>query len=90
SHRVQTIYSEAAFKSFVRDLYPHLRLVLNTCRELWVRFEPSQMSHGLLMTILPVFFMFLLINNSRPLELYKIFTAKLILYIYLLSLAAGF
>ncbi|EDW85727.1 uncharacterized protein Dwil_GK22996 [Drosophila willistoni] len=89
THRVQTIYNEAAFKSFVRDLNVHLRDILNVCREIWVRFDPTQMSQGLLFCFLPIFFAFLLINNSRSADYGKIFKAKEISYIYLLNIAAG-
>ncbi|KAH8237226.1 hypothetical protein KR038_007292 [Drosophila bunnanda] len=89
THRVQTIYNEAAFKSFVRDLNIHLRDILSTCREIWVRFEPTQMMHGLLFSFLPVFFIFLLVNNSRPGDYVRIFKAKEVFYTYLINLAAG-
>lgn len=89
SHRVQTIYNEAAFKNFVRDLNVNLRDILGTCREIWVRFDPTQMSHGLLFSFLPVFFIFLLVNNSRPVDYGKIFKAKETFYVYLINVAAG-
>ncbi|EDV36022.1 uncharacterized protein Dana_GF12178 [Drosophila ananassae] len=89
SHRVQTIYNEAAFKNFVRDLNVNLRDILGTCREIWVRFDPTQMSHGLLFSFLPVFFIFLLVNNSRPADYEKIFKAKETFYAYLINVAAG-
>ncbi|XP_037946373.1 GPI ethanolamine phosphate transferase 3-like [Teleopsis dalmanni] len=89
THRVKAIYNEAAFKSFFGDVNIQLRQVLKTCREIWVKFDANQMSQGLLITFLPIFFTFLLINNTRAGDFYKIFTAKGITYIYLLNLAAG-
>ncbi|XP_017146673.1 GPI ethanolamine phosphate transferase 3 [Drosophila miranda] len=89
THRVQTIYNGVAYKSFVRDLNTNLRDVLSTCREIWVKFEPTQMSQGLLFCFLPIFFAFLLINNSRPADYPKMFQPKGIFYTYLLNLAAG-
>ncbi|XP_030373820.1 GPI ethanolamine phosphate transferase 3 [Scaptodrosophila lebanonensis] len=89
THRVKSIYNEAAFKSFVGDLNAHLRNILNICREIWVKFDATQMSQGLLFTFLPIFFAFLLINNSRPSEFVEIFTPKEISYTYLLNFAAG-
>ncbi|XP_064543887.1 GPI ethanolamine phosphate transferase 3 [Drosophila montana] len=89
THRVQTIYNEAAFKSFVRDLNINLRDILNVCREIWVKFEPAQMSHGLLFSFLPIFFAFLLINNSNASDYAKIFKTKEVFYTYLMNIAAG-
>ncbi|KAH8348918.1 hypothetical protein KR084_012437 [Drosophila pseudotakahashii] len=89
SHRVQTVYNEVAYKSFVRDLNANLRDILGTCREIWVRFDPTQMSQGLLFSFLPLFFIFLLVNNSRPADYVHIFKAKEVFYTYLINLAAG-
>ncbi|XP_037717757.1 GPI ethanolamine phosphate transferase 3 [Drosophila subpulchrella] len=89
THRVQTVYNEVAYRSFVRDLNTNLRDILGTCREIWVRFDPTQMSHGLLFTFLPLFFIFLLVNNSRPADYAHIFKAKEVFYTYLINLAAG-
>ncbi|XP_016958314.1 GPI ethanolamine phosphate transferase 3 [Drosophila biarmipes] len=89
THRVQTVYNEVAYKSFVRDLNTNLRDILGTCREIWVRFDPTQMTHGLLFTFLPLFFIFLLVNNSRPADYAHIFKAKEVFYTYLINLAAA-
>ncbi|KAH8277868.1 hypothetical protein KR018_009256 [Drosophila ironensis] len=89
THRVQNIINEAAYKSFVRDLNINLRDILGTCREIWVRFDPTQMSQGLLFSFLPVFFIFLLVNNSRPADYVRIFKAKEVFYTYLINLAAA-
>ncbi|XP_017837344.2 GPI ethanolamine phosphate transferase 3 [Drosophila busckii] len=89
THRVQTIYNEVAFESFKRDLDTHLRDILNVCRELWVKFEPTQMSQGLLFSFLPIFFAFLLINNSSASDYANIFKPKEVFYIYLMNIAAG-
>ncbi|XP_023175163.2 GPI ethanolamine phosphate transferase 3 [Drosophila hydei] len=89
THRVQTIYNEAAFKSFVRDLNINLRDILNVCREIWVKFEPTQMSQGLLFSFLPIFFAFLLVNNSNASEYAQIFKPKEVFYTFLINIAAG-
>lgn len=89
THRVQTISTEAAFKSFVRDLNIHLRDILDVCREIWVKFDPTQMSHGLLFSFLPIFFAFLLINNSMASDFAGIFKPKEVFYTYLMNIAAG-
>ncbi|XP_065366612.1 GPI ethanolamine phosphate transferase 3 [Calliphora vicina] len=89
THRVKTIYNEVAFKSFIGDLNINLRLILSTCREIWVKFDATQMSHGLLATFLPIFFSFILINNTRSIDFYKIFQLKEVGYTYLLNIAAG-
>ncbi|XP_075165839.1 phosphatidylinositol glycan anchor biosynthesis class O [Haematobia irritans] len=89
THRVKSIYNEAAFKSFIADLNTHLRQILITCRELWVKFDASQMSQGLLFTFLSIFFSFILINNTPANKLAVIFTMKEMGYTYLLNLAAG-
>ncbi|XP_004521984.1 GPI ethanolamine phosphate transferase 3 [Ceratitis capitata] len=90
THRVKTVYNELAFKSVVRDLNANMRLILNTCREIWVKFDAVQMSQGLLFTLLPIFFAFMLINNLNALELYHTFTLRGIGYTYLINIAAGF
>ncbi|XP_017078560.1 GPI ethanolamine phosphate transferase 3 [Drosophila eugracilis] len=89
THRVQNIYNEVAYKSFIRDLNIHLRDILGTCREIWIRFDPTQMSQGLLFSFLPLFFIFLLVNNSRPADYAHIFKGKEVFYTYLINLAAG-
>lgn len=90
THRVKTVYNEAGFKSFIGDLNDNMRLILNTCREIWVKFDAVQMSQGLLFTLLPIFFSFLVVNNLNALELYRIFTPKGVTYTYLVNIAAGF
>ncbi|KAL5275149.1 PIGO family protein [Megaselia abdita] len=91
THRANTIYNGDAFKSFVGDLNIELRGVLQTCRNVWVKFDPNQMKDGLLATFLPIFFMFLLIVNSKSKSFYQIFTGKVIFHIYALSIvSAGF
>ncbi|XP_053966273.1 GPI ethanolamine phosphate transferase 3 [Anastrepha ludens] len=90
THRVKTVYNEAGFKSFIGDLNANMRLILNTCREIWVKFDAVLMSQGLLLTLLPIFFSFLLINNLHAVEFYRIFTPKAVTYTYLLNIAAGF
>lgn len=91
THRANTIYNGDAFKSFIGDLNIELRGVLQTCRNVWVKFDPSQMKDGLLATFLPIFFTFLLIVNSKPQSLYVIFTGKVVFHIYTLSVvSAGF
>ncbi|KAH8407442.1 hypothetical protein KR222_001268 [Zaprionus bogoriensis] len=89
THRVQSIYSETAFKSFVRDLNLNLRDILSVCREIWVKFEPTQMSQGLLFSFLPIFFAFLLVNNSLARDYAGIFKPKEVFYTYLMNTAAG-
>lgn len=89
THRVKTIYNEVAFKSFIADLNKNLRDILGTCREIWVKFDATQMSQGLLATFLPIFFSFILINNTPSIDFYKIFQLKEVSYTYLLNFAAG-
>lgn len=89
THRVKSIYNEAAFKSFIGDLNIHLRQILSTCRELWVKFDATQMSQGLLVTFFSIFFSFVLINNTPANKLSTIFTIKEMGYTYLLNFAAG-
>lgn len=88
THRANTIYNSEAFKSFVGDLNIELRDVLQTCRNVWVKFDPIQMKDGLLATFLPIFFTFLLVVNSKAQSFYKIFTGKVIFHIFTLSIAS--
>lgn len=89
TQRVKTVYTEAAFKSLMIDMNAYLRSILNICREIWVKFDATQMSHGLLATILPIFFCFILINNSHPTNLHQLFNLRDIGYIYLFNFAAA-
>lgn len=90
THRVKTIYNEAAFKSFLGDLNINLRGILSMCRNIWIKFDATQMSQGLLVTFLPIFLSFILINNTRSIDSYTIFQPREVGYTYLLNCAAGY
>lgn len=63
-----------------------MKNILYICHNIWIKFDANQMSQGLLLTFLPIFFSFLLINNSQVLQLPRIFTTNVILFIYVTNL----
>lgn len=89
TQRVNTVYTEAAFQSFSRDLRHYLKDILESCREIWVKFDAQLISHGLLVTFLTCFATFLLIANSTAHQLAQIFNGTTIYYISVLTFMAG-
>ncbi|XP_052860167.1 GPI ethanolamine phosphate transferase 3 isoform X2 [Anopheles cruzii] len=89
TQRVNTVYTEAAFESFSKDLRLYLKDILEGCREIWVRFDPQLIMHGLLVTFLGCFAMALLIINSSPYQLGQMFHDGVVRYALLLSLVAA-
>ena len=59
----------------------HLRDVLKTCREIWVKFDAQLISYGLTLTFLGLFAMYVLIINSTPSQLHAIFDTSIIRFI---------
>ncbi|XP_035791752.1 GPI ethanolamine phosphate transferase 3-like [Anopheles albimanus] len=91
TQRVNTVYTEAAFESFSKDLRIYLKDILEGCREIWVRFDPQLISHGLLVTCLGCFAIALLVINSSPYQLGAMFQDSVIKYVLLLTgIAAPF
>ncbi|GAB0094635.1 GPI ethanolamine phosphate transferase 3 [Sergentomyia squamirostris] len=82
SHRVNSIYSEAAFMNFATDLERHLRGVLATCHDIWVRFDAESMTNGLLICILTLFGCFLLFQNLKIRQLERLFSTSIVTFIY--------
>ncbi|XP_055626304.1 GPI ethanolamine phosphate transferase 3 [Toxorhynchites rutilus septentrionalis] len=89
TQRVNTVYTEAAFQSFSKDLRLYLKDILDSCRDIWVKFDPQLISHGLLVTFLSCFGIFLLICNSNAYQLGQIFNGTAVYYIVVLSFMAG-
>lgn len=89
NQRAKTVYTEAAFRSLIVDINSYMRSVLSICRKIWVKFDSTQMSQGLLITFLPIFFCFVLINNVYPSTLHDLFSLRKIGYAYLLNFAAA-
>uniref|UniRef100_A0A1Q3F5Z1 Putative glycosylphosphatidylinositol anchor synthesis protein n=1 Tax=Culex tarsalis TaxID=7177 RepID=A0A1Q3F5Z1_CULTA len=89
TQRVNTVYTEAAFQSFSRDLRHYLKDILESCREIWVKFDAQLISHGLLVTFLCCFGIFMLIANSSAHRLAQIFNGTTIYYIVVLTFMAG-
>uniref|UniRef100_A0A6B2ED15 Putative glycosylphosphatidylinositol anchor synthesis protein n=1 Tax=Phlebotomus kandelakii TaxID=1109342 RepID=A0A6B2ED15_9DIPT len=83
SHRVNSIYSEAAFRNFATDLESHLKGILTACHDIWVRFDAVSMGHGLLIAILTVFGCFLLFHNLKVSQLERLFTTSTVMCIYI-------
>ncbi|XP_059614511.1 GPI ethanolamine phosphate transferase 3 [Phlebotomus argentipes] len=82
SHRVNSIYSDAAFMNFATDLESHLKGILVTCHDIWVRFDDLSMGHGLLIAILTVFGCFLLFHNLKVRQLDQLFSTSTVTTIY--------
>ncbi|XP_062535293.1 GPI ethanolamine phosphate transferase 3-like [Armigeres subalbatus] len=89
TQRVNTVYTEAAFQSFSKDLRLYLKDILESCREIWVKFDAQMISHGLLVTFLTCFATFILIAYSTAHQLGQIFNGQVIYYIIVLSFMAG-
>ncbi|XP_055536594.1 GPI ethanolamine phosphate transferase 3 [Wyeomyia smithii] len=89
TQRVNTVYTEAAFQSLSKDLRLYLKDILESCRDIWVKFDPLLISHGLLITFLCCFAIFLLIANSNPNRLGQIFNGTTIYYIVVLNFMAA-
>lgn len=89
TQRVNTVYTEAAFQSFSKDLRLYLKDILESCREIWVKFDPQLISHGLLVTILACCAIFILITNSTAQQLGQIFNGQVIYYIVVICFMAG-
>ncbi|XP_065087851.1 GPI ethanolamine phosphate transferase 3 [Ochlerotatus camptorhynchus] len=89
TQRVNTVYTEAAFQSFSKDLRLYLKDILESCREIWVKFDPQLISHGLLVTFLACFAIFILITNSTAHQLGQIFNGQVIYYIVVICFMAG-
>ncbi|XP_055687735.1 GPI ethanolamine phosphate transferase 3 [Lutzomyia longipalpis] len=82
SHRVNSIYSEAAFMNFGGDLENHLKTILTTCLDIWVKFDAEAMTNGLLIAILTVFACFLLFQNLKIRQLERLFSTSMVTFIY--------
>uniref|UniRef100_A0AAG5DED7 GPI ethanolamine phosphate transferase 3, catalytic subunit n=1 Tax=Anopheles atroparvus TaxID=41427 RepID=A0AAG5DED7_ANOAO len=89
TQRVNTVYTEAAFQSFSRDLRGYLEDILKGCREIWVKFDPKLIMHGLLITFLVCFAIAILVMNSTPYQLGRIFNETIISYALLLTAFAA-
>lgn len=89
THRANSIYTEAAFKNFAKDLRSHLQEILVSCREIWVKFDDNLMFQGLITVFLTVFFSFLLINNLKVGQLERVFNKNVLYFIFMSNIAAG-
>ncbi|XP_058832499.1 GPI ethanolamine phosphate transferase 3 [Topomyia yanbarensis] len=89
TQRVNTVYTEAAFQSLSKDLRLYLRDILKSCRDIWVKFDAQLISHGLLITVLCCFAVFMLIANSNAHQLGRIFNGTTIYYIVVLTFMAA-
>lgn len=90
SHRVKSIYSEAAFQSFITDLNVYMRQILDVCRSIWIKFDANLMSQGLIITFIPIFFIYIFINNIPPSYYGNVFKLKDMCYTYLLNISAAY
>uniref|UniRef100_A0A1L8DJZ9 Putative glycosylphosphatidylinositol anchor synthesis protein n=1 Tax=Nyssomyia neivai TaxID=330878 RepID=A0A1L8DJZ9_9DIPT len=82
SHRVNSIYSHAAYMNFAQDLQHHLKSILTTCHDIWVHFDAEAMTNGLLIAILTVCACFLLFQNLKIRQLERLFTTSMVAFIY--------
>ncbi|XP_058120307.1 GPI ethanolamine phosphate transferase 3 [Anopheles ziemanni] len=88
TQRVNTVYTEAAFQSLSSDLRGYLKDILEGCREIWVKFDPKLILHGLLITFLVCFSIAILFINSTPYQLGQMFNDSVISYALLLTALA--
>lgn len=81
SHRVNSIYTDAGFKSFAKDLKTHMSEITQTCRQIWVKFDSNLISQGLLVTFLAIFSVYTLISNLNTQKLHLIFHRSFINFV---------
>lgn len=82
SDRVNLIHTEIAFKNFMKDTQGHLKVILETCRDIWVKFDPILMSRGLMLVCLFIFSFFLLINYLTVAQLSQMYNPKLLKFVF--------
>lgn len=85
-HRVKSLFTDDAFMSFAGDLRESLDNVLELCRNVWIKFNPSLMSQGMLITLLGVFMSSILIFAVPIAEIPNVFNSKIMSF----SLGATF
>lgn len=84
AHRVSTVSTEPAFDSVSTDLRLHMKRVAETCREVWVKFDPYLMQAGILITFFTAACLFIIVYNMKVIALEEYFTLS-----YLQKVTAG-
>lgn len=82
SLRVTTLYTNAAMENFSNDVKIYLQDIAAKCRLIWVRFDASQISQGLLFTVVVNIFTFLLIINLKFHQIEVVFSPTNLSIIY--------
>lgn len=88
-HRVNSLYTDEAFRNFGSDLKIHLDDLLEQCRNIWIKFNPQLMTQGMLVAFLGIFVMFIIIYNIPLSDFPKIFNKELIIFASGSSVVAG-
>lgn len=88
-HRVNSIYTDAAFVNFASDLKNHLDNLLELCRNIWIKFNPQLMTQGMILTFLGLFVSFIITYNVPLSEFPRVFNIKIITFSTLTSVIFG-
>lgn len=88
-HRVRSIFTDEAFINFAGDLRSSLDNVLELCRNIWIKFNPVLMTHGMLVALLGVFFASILIFTVPISEISKVFNNKILMFSFWATVASG-
>lgn len=88
-HRVRSIFTEDAFINFASDLRNSLDNILELCRNIWIKFNPSLMSQGMLVTLLGVFTASILIFTVPISEIPKVFNKKIMIFSFWSTAVCG-
>lgn len=74
AERVEHVDDMEKLEAFVRDAKGYFKLLKDTCSEVWVQFDSSLISKGLLLMFCPLFFFYLFITGipeSRMCDIFK-------------------
>lgn len=86
SLRITALYKENAMQSFYQDVRTYLKDIANDCRQIWAQFDANLISHGLILTAVSTFFLYILTSNLKFNEFELIFTHFNVFIIYLTNI----
>lgn len=90
SYRVHSIKTETGFINFAKDLKRYLHDVNQICRDEWIKFDPNQISQGLVITVTATFLIFIIINYLSIFSFESVFSTDLVIFIYVSNFTVGF
>lgn len=75
-NQIKSIDTIEEFDSFIVNSRNYFKLLKDTCSEVWVQFDSSLMSKGLLLMFCALFFFYLFITGIPESRMYKIFESS--------------